>query len=84
MSKLSDLPNISVVLSQKLMDVGICSPIELKNIGSKDAFVRIRLKDSTACFCMICAIEGAIQGIRWHFLDAEVKKDLRAFFDLLK
>ena len=84
MSKLSDLPNISTVLSQKLMDVGICSPDELKNIGSKDAFVRIRLKDPTACFSMFCAIEGAIQGIRWHFLDADVKKDLRAFFDSLK
>jgi DNA transformation protein len=28
----------------------------------------------------LCALEGAIQGVRWHFLDEGTKKSLKDFY----
>jgi DNA transformation protein len=55
----------------------------LKEIGSKEAFFRIKQKDSTSCFNMLCALEGALQGIRWHFLSDDIKQELKAFYKTL-
>ena len=41
--------------------------------------MQIKLKDTTACLNMLCALEGAIQGIRWQYLSDTVKSDLRSF-----
>ena len=78
--KLTDLPNISKVLSVVLIDAGINTPEALRRLGSKEAFVKIRMRDNTACFCKLCALEGAIEGVRWHNLDTTVKEELRVFF----
>ena len=79
MGELSKLPNISHVLEKKLNDIGILNPQSLCMIGSKEAFVRLWLSDPTACLSMLCALEGAVQGIRWHHLHEDVKVDLKAF-----
>ena len=79
MNKLSDLPNIGKTLEQKLKKVGITSPEDLKNAGSENALLRIRETDESACFNMLCALEGAIQGIRWHGLSKERKEELKQF-----
>lgn len=81
--KLTDLPNVSKVLSGVLADAGISTPEELREQGSHEAFMKIKLRDPTACFCKLCALEGAIQGIRWHDLDPAVKEELRVFFKSL-
>jgi DNA transformation protein len=80
MGELSKLPNISTVIEEKLIDVGVSTRQELFDVGSKEAFMRVRLKDTTACLNMLCAIEGAIQGVRWHNLPDIVKSDLRSFY----
>ena len=50
MINLTDLPNISKVIASDLEKVGISTVEELKRIGSRDAFVRIRLySDNDAC-----------------------------------
>ena len=64
MGELSKLPNISKVIERRLIDVGISTQQELFDTGSKDAFVRIKVRDATACLNMLCALEGAIQGVR--------------------
>ena len=77
---LTDLPNISKVIASDLQKAGISTVEELRRLGSKDAFVRIQLhSDSGACLNKLCALEGAIQGIRWHLLSDEVKADLKMF-----
>jgi DNA transformation protein len=81
MSELSKLPNIGAVIEKQLIAVGISTPQELIDAGSKDAFMRIRLKDATACLNMLYAIEGAVQGVRWHSLPDTVKSDLRCFYN---
>lgn len=63
------MPNIGSMLENKLIDAGIESPEELIDVGSKDAFIKIKMLDNSACYNMLCALEGAIQGVRWHYLD---------------
>jgi DNA transformation protein len=84
MGELSKLPNISTVVEGKLNEVGITTQKQLKDAGSKQAFLSLRKNDSGACLNMLCALEGAIQGIRWHSLSDEVKKELKEFHRSLK
>lgn len=81
--KLTDLVNISKVTSGELSEVGIITPEQLKETGSKEAFLRIRIKDSSACICKLYALEGAIRGIRWHNLPDDIKQDLKNFYNSL-
>lgn len=85
MDKLTDLPNISQVISANLQRAGIKTPEALREIGSKDAFLRIRAHvDEDACLNQLYALEGAVRGIRWHLLPDEVKEDLKSFKRSLK
>ena len=84
MGELSKLQNISTVVEGKLNEVGIITQNQLKDIGSKQAFLSLRKNDSGACLNMLCALEGAIQGIRWHSLSDDVKKELKEFHRSLK
>ena len=84
MGELSKLPNISKVVEGKLNEVGINTQEQLRNIGSKQAFLNIKKNDSGACVNMLCALEGAIQGIRWNSLFDEVKQELKKFHKSLK
>jgi DNA transformation protein len=47
---------------------------------SKEAWLRILARDPSACIMRLSALEGAIRGVRWHYLDADVKADLKAFY----
>ena len=82
LERLSKMPNIGSTLEKKLIEAGINTPEELKKLGSKDAFIKIKFVDNTACYNMLCALEGAIQGVRWHNLSDDTKKDLKSFFNM--
>ena len=84
MDSLTQLPNIGKEVSQRLIEVGINSPNELKLVGTEQTFLRLKAVDPGACYCMLCGIEGAIQGIRWHQLPVERKNELRHFFEMTK
>jgi len=77
---LTQLPNIGKVLADKLNQVEITTPEKLVAIGAEQAFIRLSTMDETACFSMLQAIEGAIQGVRWHDLPKERKAELKDFF----
>ena len=81
--QLTKMPNIGKVLANRLIEVGIDTPERLKVIGSENAFIRLKTVDSGACLSMLCALEGAIQGIRWHNLDKVRKSELKAFLRTL-
>ena len=84
MNQLTKLPNIGKTLALKLNAIDITSFEELKAIGSKQAIIKIStLKNSGACINMLYALEGAIQGLRWHGLNKEKKLELKAFYNLL-
>jgi DNA transformation protein len=79
MQQLADLPNIGKVIEAKLKEVGIECPEQLLAIGAEKTFIRFRAIDKGACLSMLCGLEGAIQGIRWHQLPKERKEALKAF-----
>ncbi len=84
MGQLSKLPNIGRTLEQKLNQIDVFNKEELFTLGSKEIFKRISEIDEEACFNMLYALEGAVQGIRWHYLPSETKKDLKIFFESFK
>ena len=84
MGELQKLPNIADKLEGQLTEVGITTVEELKQTGSREAWLRIAAIDPSACYMRLCALEGAIQGVRWHNLEDGTKKDMKAFYDLNK
>lgn len=82
MKSITELPNIGKTLADKLQRIGINSQEELQNTGSEEAIIKIAtLENSGVCINMLYALEGAIQGIRWHGLSRERKQQLNAFYN---
>lgn len=84
MGNLSDLPNIGAELEKQLIGVGITTAEELKRLGSREAWLRILQRDPSACIMRLSSLEGAIQGIRWHYLDSATKQSLKEFYHMHK
>lgn len=83
MGELSRLPNIGEVIEKRLNTIGICTLEELINIGSKEAFFRIKIIDNTACLHMLYALQGAVEGKRYTQLAESTKQDLKQFYNNL-
>ena len=81
MGELQKLPNIADKLEAQLVEAGVPTIDALKQTGSREAWLRIAASDPSACYMRLCALEGAIQGVRWHYLDEETKKSLKQFYD---
>jgi DNA transformation protein len=80
MGELTALPNIGPKLEEQLAAVGVTTVDELKNVGSRAAWLRILAIDDSACAMRLYALEDAVRGVNDRFLDAETKKDLKAFY----
>ncbi len=83
MSTLIDLPNVGRVLAGNLAQAGIHTPEELRRVGSREAFLRVRAIDPGACLHMLYGMEGAVQGVRDTLLSERTKAELKAFFAAL-
>lgn len=79
--EIGHLPNIGKVMAEKLKRADINSYHELKKIGAEKAFLRLKMEDEGACLSSLCALEGAIEGIRWHDLPKERREELKKFFE---
>ncbi len=84
MKNLINQPNLGKELVKQLTQIGITSIEELVNMGSENAFIKIKTIDKSACINRLYALEGAVQGIRWHSLSKQRKAELLEFFKLLK
>lgn len=82
MGELSKLPNIGKVIEEQLNEVGINTVEDLINIGSKEAWLKIKEIDGSVCINRLMALEGAIQNIRWHDLSDNDKKNLKDFYNI--
>lgn len=80
MGELTKLPNIGKVVERQLNDVGISTAEELIDIGSRQAWLKIRKIDESACLNRLMALEGAIQNVRWHDLSEDDKQNLKDFY----
>ena len=84
MGELAKLPNIGKVLEEQLNQAGITTYEELKEIGSRQAWLKIKAMDDTACLHRLYSLEGAILGIKKAELTTETKQDLKYFFHSFK
>ncbi len=79
MTELSSLKNIGKEIERKLKTIGINTAEELKEIGSKDAWFRLKLKYPEICLVHLYTLEGAISDTKYNQLSEETKRDLKAF-----
>jgi len=84
MGELSNLPNIGEFVEEQLNQVGITTYEQLKNAGTKQAWLDIKAIDPSACIHRLLALEGAIRGIKKSDLPEETKADLREFYKNFK
>ena len=87
MAELTSLRNIGKELEKKLKSVGICTAEELKAIGSKEAFSKLKNKypnDKAMSLVHLYALEGAVADIAFNQLPENVKLDLKNHTDMLK
>ena len=84
MAELTSMRNIGREIEQKLKAVGICSAEELSQLGSKEAFLRLKTRFSNVCLVHLYTLQGAIDHIEYNQLPDEVKRDLKSFSDELK
>ena len=84
MNELANLPNIGKEMTRQLNEIGITTPEQLRAVGSKQAWLKIKAIDPSACYMRLCGLEGAISGMRWHYLPIEIKKDLKEFYNKSK
>lgn len=68
------------VLEKNLNEVGINTIEQLLEIGSKEAFFRIKMIDPGACLHMLYGIQGAIDGIKDSWLPESTKSELKLFY----
>lgn len=84
MGELSKLPNIGAVVEEQLNQVGINTYDQLKEMGSRQAWLKIKAIDDSACINRLYGLEGAVQGIKKSQLSAEVKAELKEFYNNYK
>jgi len=84
MGELSKLLNIGKVVEEQLNQVGIEGLEQLKHIGSKQAWLKIKSIDDSAWINRLYALEGAIQGIKKNYLSDETKMELKEFYNFFK
>lgn len=80
MGELSKLPNIGSVVEEQLNKVGIKTCEQLRQAGSKQAWLMIKSFDDSACIHRLYALEGAIQGVKKTELSDEIRKELKEFY----
>ncbi len=78
---LTTLPNIGKTLSEKLTNIGVITYDDLAALGSVEAVLQINEQNLSACYNMLYAIEGALQGIRWFGIPKQERALLKQEYD---
>lgn len=84
MTDLTTMINIGKEMASKLKSVDINTAEELIEIGSKEAFFRLKTKYPQVCLVHLYTLEGAIQNVEFNCLSEETKANLKEFSDSLK
>ena len=80
MGDLTKLPNIGSTVERQLEQAGIGTAEALRQLGSREAWLRIQAIDESACIHRLLALEGAIRGVRKAELPEDVRAELREFY----
>ena len=84
MEELTSLRNIGKEIEKKLKTVGIETPADLREAGSREAFLRLKLRYPSVCLVHLYTLEGAISDREYNELPEDVKQGLKRFSDGLK
>ena len=84
MAELSSLMNIGKEIERKLKSVDITTAEQLKEVGSREAFFKLKAVHTNVCLVHLYTLEGAISNIDYNKLPDDVKKSLKNFSDSLK
>ena len=84
MSELTSLKNIGKEMERKLKSVEINSAEELKQLGSKEAFFRLKTRYPQVCLVHLYTLHGAIDNTEYNQLSEETKKELKEYSDKFK
>ena len=74
---LSEVVNIGKELEKRLEAVGIQNLADLAEVGPVGVLLRLDALQAPGCLNMLYALEGALRGMRWHNLPAEVKNAMK-------
>ncbi|MBI9036506.1 MAG: TfoX/Sxy family DNA transformation protein [Bacteroidales bacterium] len=80
MQELSSLPNVSKLIKRKLNDVNIYNADQLIEIGSREAFTKIKAAFPQSCIYFLFRLEGAVTDKKWYKLGKEKEKELVDYF----
>ncbi len=84
MSELMSMTNIGKEMARKLTSVGIDSPEKLAELGSRQAFLKLKEAYPQVCLVHLYTLEGAICNTEFNCLSEEKKTELKEFSDFLK
>jgi len=76
---LTSLRNIGKEIAKKLQSVDISTAEELKKVGSKEAFFRLKTLYPNVCLVYLYALEGALSDMEYNELPQDVKQSLQAY-----
>ena len=79
--ELTEMKNIGLEMKKKLNFVDINTAEELIKIGSKEAFIRLKLAYPEVCLVHLYTLQGAIDNIDFNALPQDVRKELKMFSD---
>ncbi len=84
MSELTAMMNIGKEMARKLTSVGIDTPEKLIEVGSMQAFQKLKKAYPQVCLVHLYTLEGAIFNTEYNRLSEDKKKELKAFSDSFK
>jgi len=84
MTELTALKNIGKEMERKLKSVGITTAEELKDVGSKEAFLTLKSRYSNLCLVHLYTLEGAVCDVEYNKLPENVKQNLKNFSESSK
>ena len=84
MAELRSLMNIGSEMEKKLTTVGITTAEELKAVGSKEAFMKLRALHPRVCLVHLYTLEGAVSDLPYNQLPEDVKQILKDYVDSFK
>lgn len=71
-------------MEYKLKSIGITTGEDLKKVGSKETFLRLKMKYANICFVHLYCLQGAIDFVAYNNLPINVKRELKEYSDSLK
>lgn len=84
MAELASMRNIGKELEKKLNAIGINTAEELIEIGSKEAFFRLKTRFPNVCLVHLYTLQGAVDNMEYNRLPDDMKQGLKSYSDGLK